>query len=409
MEPTRNITKILIGCVIAVLLVGFLGAGLVGGYVGHDVIHSLANTSKINTTTGGSTSTNTEELFAPFWEAWQLVHNQYLNQPVDDQKLMQGAIRGMMDSLGDPHSGYMDPVEYSDATAPLEGYSGIGAWVNTEGKFLTITEPMKGSPAESAGLKAGDQIIAIDGADMKGTVAELARQKVLGAAGTKVVLTILRTGVEQPFDVTITRQQISIPSTEYKMLDNQIAYVRLNAFSNTTADELHAALVDLMAKNPKGLILDLRNNGGGYLDTAIAVGSEFIPSGVVAYEEYGDGKRNTFNTSGSGIATQIPMVVLVNEWTASASEVVAGALQDHGRAQLVGVTTYGKGTAQNWIPLSNNEGAIRVTIARWLTPNERNVTGTGLTPDVEVKISDADAQAAIDTQLNKAIEILSKP
>ncbi len=409
MEPTRNITKILIGCVIVVLLVGFLGAGLVGGYVGHDVIHSLANTSNINTTTGGGASTNTEKLFAPFWEAWQLVHNQYLNQPVDDQKLMQGAIRGMMDSLGDPHSGYMDPVEYSDATAPLEGYSGIGAWVNTEGKFLTITEPMKGSPAESAGLKAGDQIIAIDGADMKGTVAELARQKVLGEAGTKVVLTILRTGVEQPFDVTITRQQISIPSTEYKMLDNQIAYVRLNAFSNTTADELHAALVDLMAKNPKGLILDLRNNGGGYLDTAIAVGSEFIPSGVVAYEEYGDGKRNTFNTSGSGIATQIPMVVLVNEWTASASEVVAGALQDHGRAQLVGVTTYGKGTAQNWIPLSNNEGAIRVTIARWLTPNERNVTGTGLTPDVEVKISDADAQAAIDTQLNKAIEILSKP
>ena len=409
MEPTRNGTKILIGCVIAVLLVGFLGAGLVGGYVGHDLIHSLANTSNINTTTGGGASTNTEELFAPFWEAWQLVHDQYLNQPVDDQKLMQGAIRGMMDSLGDPHSGYMDPVEYNDATAPLEGYSGIGAWVNTEGEFLTITEPMKGSPAESAGLKAGDQIIAIDGADMKGTVAELARQKVLGAAGTKVVLTILRAGVEQPFDVTITRQQISIPSTEYKMLDNQIAYVRLNAFSNTTADELHAALVDLMAKNPKGLILDLRNNGGGYLDTAIAVGSEFIPSGVVAYEEYGDGKRNTFNTSGSGIATQIPMVVLVNEWTASASEVVAGALQDHGRAQLVGVTTYGKGTAQNWIPLSNNEGAIRVTIARWLTPNERNVTGTGLTPDVEVKISDADAQAAIDTQLNKAIEILSKP
>jgi carboxyl-terminal processing protease len=409
MERNRNGTKILIGCLIAILLVGFLGAGLVGGYVGYDVIHTLTSTINSGITTDADTSTSTEELFTPFWEAWQIVHNQYIDQPVDDQKLMEGAIRGMMDSLGDPHSGYMNPTEYSDASAPLEGYSGIGAWVNTEGEFLTITEPIKGSPAEAAGLKAGDQIIAIDGVDMKGTVAELARQKVLGPAGTNVVLKILREGVEQPFDVTITRQQISIPSTEYKMLDNQIAYVRLNAFSNTTSEELHAALVDLMAQNPKSLILDLRNNGGGYLDTAIAVGSEFIPSGVVAYEEYGDGKRNTFNASGQGIATQIPMVVLVNEWTASASEVVAGALQDQERAQLVGVTTYGKGTAQNWIPLTNDEGAIRVTIARWLTPNERNVTGTGLTPDVEVKISDADAKAAIDTQLNKAIEILSQP
>ncbi len=409
MEPNRNTYKFLIGCGVAILLVGFLTVGLVGGYVGHDLVQSLTTSGNSNTSTDTSTITSTEELFAPFWQAWQLVHDQYLVQPVDNEKLMQGAIRGMMDSLGDPHSGYMSPVEYSDATAPLEGYSGIGAWVNTEGEFLTITEPMKGSPAEEVGLISGDKIIAIDGVDMTGIVAELARQKVLGEAGTQVVLTIAREGVEQPFDVTITRKQISIPSTEYRMLDNQIAYVRLNSFSNTTKDELHAALVELMAQNPKGLILDLRYNGGGYLDSAIAVGSEFLPDGVVAFEEYGDGKRNTFDASGKGIATQIPMVVLVNEWTASASEVVAGALQDRGRAELVGVTTYGKGTAQNWIPLSNNEGAIRVTIARWLTPNERNVTGTGLTPDVEAKISDADAQASIDSQLNKAIEILSQP
>ncbi len=323
--------------------------------------------------------------------------------------MMQGAIRGMMDSLGDPHSAYMDPVEYSDATAPLEGYSGIGAWVNTEGEFLTITEPMKGSPAETAGVKAGDQIIAIDGVDMTGTLAELARQKVLGPAGTQVVLTINREGVEQPFDVTVTRAQITIPSTEYKMLDNNIAYIRLNAFSNTTGDELHAALQELLANNPKGLILDLRYNSGGYLDAAIQVGSEFLSDGVVAYEEYGNGTRNTFNVTGDGIATQIPMVVLVNEWSASASELVAGALQDRGRAQLIGVTTYGKGTVQNWIALSDNEGAVRVTIARWLTPNERNVTGSGLTPDVEVKTSDADAQAGVDTQLNRAVEILSQP
>jgi carboxyl-terminal processing protease len=403
MEPNRGINKILIGCGIAILLVACLAVGFITG--------RLSNTLSLNlpSSTTTASSSSTDDLFKPFWEAWQVVHKEYLVQPVNDEKMMQGAIRGMMDSLGDSHSAYMDPVEYSDANAPLEGYSGIGAWVNTEGEFLTITEPMKGSPAEGAGIKAGDQIIAIDGVDMTGTLAELARQKVLGPAGTQVVLTIKREGVEQSFDVTVTRAQITIPSTEYKMLDNNIAYIRLNAFSNTTGDELRTALEQLLAQNPKGLILDLRYNSGGYLDAAIQVGSEFFPDGVVAYEEYGNGTRDTFNVTGDGIATQIPMVVLVNEWSASASELVAGALQDRGRAQLVGVTTYGKGTVQDWIALSDNEGAIRVTIARWLTPDGRNVTGTGLTPDVEVKISDADAQAAIDTQLNRAVEILTQP
>jgi carboxyl-terminal processing protease len=409
MEPKRNINKILIGCGIALLLIGCLVVGFIGGYATHTLAVKLPILNNITSSPITNTVTSTDELFKPFWEAWKIVHDQYLVQPVNNEKMMQGAIRGMMDSLGDPHTTYMDPVQYSDATAPLEGYSGIGAWVSTEGTYLTITEPMKGSPAESAGLKAGDQIIAIDGVDMTGTLPELARQKVLGPAGTQVVLTIKRNGVEQPFDVSITRAQITIPSTEHKILNNNIAYVRLNAFSNTSGDELHAALQGLLAQNPKGLILDLRYNTGGLLDQAIQVGSEFLHNGVVAYEEFGDGTRRTYNATGKGIATQIPMVVLVNEWSASASEVVAGALQDYGRAKLVGVKTYGKGTAQYWIPLTGNKGAVVVTVARWLTPNERNITGTGLTPDIEVKISDADAKAGIDSQLNRAIEILSQP
>jgi carboxyl-terminal processing protease len=403
MESKQGLYRVLAACVVVVLLAGSLSAGIIIGRV-------TANTQSILPNPVSSTqTTGTDQLFKPFWEAWNIVHDEYLVQPLNDEQLMQGAIRGMMDSLGDPHSSYMDPVQYSDATAPLEGYSGIGTWVNTEGEFLTIVEPMKGSPAETAGLKAGDQIIAVDGVDMTGTLPDLVRQKILGPAGTDVTLTILRQGVDQPFDVTITRAQITIPSTEYKMLDGNIAYIRLNSFSNTTADELHSALQELLAQNPKGLILDLRNNSGGYLDAAIQVGSEFLPDGVVAFEEYGDGTRDTYDVTGDGIGTTIPMVVLVNEWSASASELVAGALQDRGRAQLVGVTTYGKGTVQNWISLSNNEGAVRVTIARWLTPNERNVTGTGLTPDVEVQITDADIQAGIDPQLNRAIEILSQP
>ncbi len=407
MESNRGVTKIVIGCVIVLLLIGGTSVGFLVGRASTSLTGRTPE--NLTSTDNPSDITTTEELFNPFWEAWQIVHDQYLVQPVDDEKMMRGAIRGMMDSLGDQHSAYMDPVEYSDATAPLEGYSGIGAWVNTEGDYLVITEPMRGSPAEAAGLKSGDQIIAIDGEDMTGTLPELARQKVLGEAGTQVVLTVLREGLDEPIDITITRAQINIPSTEYRMLENDIAYIRLNAFSNTTGEELRSALEELLSGNPKGLILDLRYNSGGYLDTAIQVGSEFLSEGVLAYEEYGSGDRETFNVSGKGIATEIPMVVLVNEWSASASEIVAGALQDHGRAQLVGVTTFGKGTVQNWIALSDNEGAIRVTIARWLTPNEHNVTETGLTPDVEVTISDADAEQGIDTQLNRAIEILSQP
>lgn len=405
METNRGLQKALIGCVIVILLIGSLAAGFIAGRLSYILPGKLSATTSSTSTSPIST----EQLFKPFWEAWQVVHDQYLVQPVDDEKMMQGAIRGMMDSLDDPHSGYMDPVEYNDANASLVGYSGIGAWVNTEGEYLTITEPIKGSPAEAAGLIAGDQIIKVDGVDMTGTLPELVRQKVMGPAGTQVILTIVREGVEESFDVTVTRAQIIIPSTETDILGDHIAYLRLNIFGQTTGEELHAALQDLMAQNPSSLILDLRNNSGGYLDIAIDVASEFIPDGVAAYEEYGDGSRDTFSVSGDGIATEIPMVVLVNEWSASASELVAGALQDTGRAQLVGTITFGKGTVQKWIPLSDNEGAIRVTIARWLTPNGRNVTDTGLTPDIAVENSDEDIQAGIDAQLDKAVEILSQP
>jgi carboxyl-terminal processing protease len=403
MEPKRGVNIVIIGCIVVL----FVFAGTAIGFIAGRASTSLS--LNIPSNIGQAAPQDTEALFTPFWQAWQIVHDQYLVQPVDDEKMMQGAIRGMMDSLEDPHSGYMDPVEYSDASAPLEGYSGIGAWVNTEGEYLTIAEPMNGSPAEAAGLISGDQIIAIDGEDMTGSLPELARQKVLGEAGSQVILTILREGVEEPFDVTITRQQINIPSTEYRMLDDGIAYIRLNAFSNTTGSELHEALQELLAENPKGLILDMRYNSGGYLDAAIQVGSEFLPKGVVAYEEYADGTRDTFNASGKGIATEIPMVVLVNEWSASASELVAGALQDHGRAQLVGVTTFGKGTVQKWIPLADNEGAVRVTIARWLTPDERNVTGVGLSPDVEIALPEENPQSGEDIQLEKAVEVLTQP
>ena len=322
---------------------------------------------------------------------------------------MRGAIKGMMEALGDEHSAYMDPFQYKDATASLQGeYEGIGAWVNTDGKFLTISEPMPGSPAEKAGLKPGDQIIAIDGEDMTGILPELARRKVLGPKGTTVVLTILRDGEEQPFDVEVTRASITVPSVTSKMLEGNVAYIRLYTFGETTTSELRKALDTLLAEKPVGLILDLRNNGGGYLQTGIEVASEFIDKGVIVIEESGDGTRENYEALPGGKATDIPMVVLVNKYSASASEIVAGAIQDHGRGKLVGETTYGKGSVQSWIPLVDDQGAVRITIARWLTPDGRQIHKVGLTPDVEVALTEEDTQAEKDPQLDKAVELLTQ-
>lgn len=357
-----------------------------------------------------STPADREELFAPFWEAWDLVHEQYVDQPVDDAALMRGAIRGMLDSLGDPHTSYMDPEQYEMLNTSLQGeesYEGIGAWVDTSGDYLTIISPMPESPAEKAGLRPGDRVLAIDGEDMTGIDGELVRKRVLGPAGTTVTLTIGREGLE-PFDVPVKRASINVPSLESRMLDGDIAYIHLFVFGDKTTRELRSTLQDLMRQNPKGLILDLRYNGGGYLETAIEVASEFIPDGVIMYEEYGDGTRKTFNARSGGRATEIPMVVLINEGSASASEIVAGAIQDRGRGELVGVTSFGKGSVQIPSVLKDNQGAVRITVARWLTPDGRTIHEVGLTPNYEVLITDEDLSADIDPQLDKAVELLSK-
>jgi carboxyl-terminal processing protease len=255
-------------------------------------------------------------------------------------------------------------------------------------------------------LRSGDQIIALDKEDVTAVDPELVRQKVKGPAGTVVHLTIARAGEAAPLEFELTRARITTDGVTSKMLDSGIAYVKVPTFSANTNRELIAALRTLMAEKPQGLILDLRDNGGGYLETAVEVVSQFQGSGVVLYEEYGDGRRKAYNANPGGLATKIPMVVLINEASASASEITAGALQDYGRATVVGVTSYGKGSVQNWIPVSNDQGAVRITIARWHTPEDRQIDGAGLTPDVYVTITDSDRQADRDPQMDAAVETL---
>ena len=349
-----------------------------------------------------------EDLFSPFWETWDIVHDQFIDQPVDDTALMRGAINGMLESLGDDHTAYMDPDQFMQANIPMEGeYEGIGAWVDTSTEYLTIISPMPGSPAEGAGLLPGDQVIMIDGEDMTGLDGSLVIRKVLGTAGSTVILTIQREGEPAPFEVTIVRAKITIPSVESRMLDNQVGYVQILTFGQDTQSDLIKQLEEILAENPVGLVVDLRNNGGGYLQTAVEVGSEFVGEGIILYEDYGaDESLEEFNAIPGGLATEIPLVLLVNEGSASASEIVAGAIQDHNRGPLVGATTFGKGSVQNWIALSDDQGAIRVTIARWLTPDKRQIHQTGLDPDYPVEFTEEDFLADLDPQLEKAIEVL---
>lgn len=406
----KILRAVLLALVAIVLVVCSFGGGFAAGHflpIGNPI-------NQVTSTTGnqGGTPANLVSLFAPFWQAWKIVHQDYVDQPVNDTTLMQGAISGMVQSLGDAHTIYLTQQDYQDANSFLAGsYAGIGSLVDTSGKLLTITEPYPNSPAEKAGLLPGDQIIAVNGQDVTSLLPEAVRQKVIGPDGTVVHLTIQRPNQTAPFDVTITRAVIVVPSVTSKMLANGIAYVDISSFGNTTATDLHEQLAALLSQHPKGLILDLRNNGGGYLDTGIAVASEFISSGLVVSEKSGNGTITPHDAVSGGLVTDksLPMIVLVNGYSASASEIVAGALQDTGRAKLLGETTYGKGTVQTWVPLSNNQGAVAVTIARWLTPKGNTIDKKGLTPDIVVKMTADDIKAKLDPQLDAAVKQLTTP
>ena len=349
------------------------------------------------------------ELFEPFFQAWSIVHDQFLNQPVDDVKMMQGAIRGLMDSLDDPYTAYMDPEEYRTQNTPLQGeYTGIGAWVDTTGEYLVILSPMPDSPSEKVGIEPGDKVVEVDGEDVTGFDPVIVLEKILGPAGTSVNITIEREGEPEFLHFEVERAVIPIPSVESELLEEELGYIRLYTFGAISAEEFQQALSELINQGAAGIILDLRNNTGGFVDTAIEIISEFIPEGIVMIEEWADGTTDEYKATGDPMQPEIPLVVLVNNGSASASEIVAGALQDYDRAELVGTQTFGKGLIQNWIPLIGENGAVRVTTARWLTPDGRQIQDNGLTPDFIAEITESDIENEFDTQLERAKEVLSQ-
>jgi carboxyl-terminal processing protease len=405
MEKALRILFIL--SVVAVGSVILTGGGFAAGYLVRqsDTAHPLPATS----TQQAAGPTQEQTMFAPFWEAWDLVHKQYVDQPVDDLKLMQGAIRGMVAALGDAHSNYMTPEEYQIASTDLTGeLEGIGAQVEGAGDYLRIVSPFPGSPAEKAGLQPRDLIVKVDGQDVGGLGEAKIISLVRGPAGSKVHLTIQREGSASLLEFDVIRAKITLPSVESKMLDGNVAYVKLNDFGAKTPDELNSALKTLLAQKPVGLVLDLRGNPGGYVDTAISVASQFIPSGVIMRARYNDGSEQTHQAIAGGLATNIPMVVLVNKGSASASEIVSGAIQDYGRGKIVGETSYGKGSEQQLTPLRGNNGVVRITVAHWFTPKGRSIEKVGITPDVTVTLTADDTAAKRDPQLDAAVKLLLK-
>ena len=408
----KKSTWIIIGLLAGLILIaGSFTAGAVVGTT-FDLVRGFpqagdpAISASQNISEGDSSSL--EVLFEPFWESWNILHDYYIDQPVDDTALMRGAIQGMLESLGDQHTSYMNPDQFMQANIPIDGqYEGIGAWVDSSTEYLTIISPMPGSPAEEAGLMPGDEVIKIDGEDMTGIDGSLVIRKVLGPAGSSVILSIRREGEAELIDVTIVRDEITVPSVDSTMLEDQIGYVQVITFGADTQEELREHLQEILDQDPVGLIVDFRNNGGGYLQTAVEVSSEFISEGTILFEDYGsDEEIQEYKAIKGGLATEIPLVLLVNGGSASASEIVAGAIQDLDRGPLVGTTTYGKGSVQNWIALDNEQGAVRVTIARWLTPDKRQIHETGLAPDYEVEFTEQDMLDELDPQLDKAIEVL---
>lgn len=342
--------------------------------------------------------------FASFWKAWETIQNKYVGES-DSQKMVYGAISGLVDSLKDPYSLFMEPGFSKTFLEDLSGsIQGIGAEISVKDNKLIIVSPLSGSPAEKMGLKPNDQIIKIDDDMSDGLSLEEAIQRIRGEAGSKVKLTIMRDGWAEPQVFEITREKITIKSVEWEMKEGNIGYIKISQFGDDTVALAEQAAKEIAARKPTAVILDLRHNPGGYLEAAVDITSIFIKEGVVVKEKYKDGHIQEEKTSQPPILENQKLIVLVDGGSASASEIVAGALQDAGRATLVGEKTFGKGSVQELEDLGGG-ATLRLTIAKWLTPKDRAINGEGIEPDIKIELTEDDYNAGRDPQLDKALEM----
>ena len=333
---------------------------------------------------------------------------------LDDEKLLEGAMKGMAEAVGDPYTVYMDNEEFNAFMESSQGsFYGIGAQLGVRDNKVTIIAPVEGSPAEEAGLKAGDIILKVDDYEVTDLNTEAVVSRVRGEEGAPVTLTISREGVEEPFEVTIVRAEIKTESVKGEILEDGIGYIQISTFSDEeVSDKFSEKLNELKDQGMKKLILDLRGNPGGYLNECVEIASNFIPEGEVVTYTIDKYNKKVISNSIGGDAIGIPLVVLVDGGSASASEVVTGALRDHEAATTIGTTTFGKGIVQQLKVLPNEMGGLKVTTSKYYTPNGENIHGTGIEPDITVEIPqdilDQDYDRSIDPQFQKALEVIKE-
>jgi carboxyl-terminal processing protease len=344
--------------------------------------------------------------FRVFWETWGLVNREFYNRSaVDGQKMTYGAVKGMVESLGDPHTVFSTPRERELVDASLRGtFDGVGVQIDYRDGKLQVIAPIEGSPAERAGLRPGDVITHVDGQDLKGRKLDEIILLIRGPRGTTVTLTVTRPGEQESLQVPIERAEIKVETVRSRMLEDGLAYVRVTTFSASSGSDAASAVRTLVQQQPRGFVLDLRSNPGGHLNAAVDLASQFLGDGVVLYQQATSGERHEYRAKAGGQATSLPVAVLIDRGSASASEIVAAALRDNGRAVLIGEKSYGKGSVQTVHRLSDSSG-LRVTSAIWLTPVGRPLEDVGLEPDLAVA-PNIDRAQAHDPQLEAAMRHL---
>ncbi|MFH1246562.1 MAG: S41 family peptidase [Candidatus Liptonbacteria bacterium] len=401
----NKLTKGLSGSLIVLVVTALLGSGY---YLGFSQGEKQSQTVVVEGIQNTSSSLAGMADFGTFWDTWQLISQNYLNNSsTSNQNKVYGAVRGLVSSLNDPYSEFFDPTENKQFQEDVQGnFSGIGAEIGMRKDVLTIVAPLKGSPAERAGLKAGDMVLAINSSSTDGIAVDEAVRRIRGPEGSVVTLTVFREGWDKPRDIPIKRENIEVPTLTYEMKNGNIAYISLTHF-NANAPQLFANAAQTALQNgAKGMVLDLRNDPGGYLEVAVQLAGWFIPNGqMVVSQESRTGPNDELKSTGNAALKNMPLVVLINGGSASASEILAGSLRDYKIATLVGEQSFGKGVVQQVFPLKD-DASVKLTVAHWVMPGGQVLEGTGIKPDIEVKISDADAAAGKDPQLDKALEVV---
>lgn len=396
------------------------GAILVSGLAIAFIFYNLGENSgekNISNALSGIENANGEVAnldFSPFWKAWNIINEKYVpatttEDVVTNDEKLYGAIKGLAASLNDPYTVFFPPVESEMFAADIRGnFEGVGMEVLAQEGAVTVIAPLKDSPASRAGIMAGDRIIRIDGKDTSGLTTEDAVRIIRGQKGTSVTLTIFREGVNEPFDVKVVRDTINIPVINTKQLPGGVFVIELYSFSEQSPNLFRGALREFILSGSDKLVLDLRGNPGGYLEAAIDMASWFLPSSaVVVREDFGGNREErVYRSRGYDIFNDnLDFVILVDRGSASASEILAGALAEHGEAVLVGETTFGKGSVQELVDITSDT-SLKVTVARWLTPNGSTISEKGIEPQYQVSRTAADVMAGKDPQMDKALEIL---